>query len=327
MKKEIYRARFETAISTDASSRSINVIASTPDVDSAGRIVIQDWDLARFSKNPVVLWNHGRGGFFGGVSDELPIGHASNVRVEDNKLHATLNFVDEKANPIAEKVFQGFLQGSLRAVSVGWETSNVERIDTGDGDVHLKLSGNKLLEISAVAIPANAEAVKEGASFVASLLSESNPPKENKKMDDEKFVSFLATLGVTSADQATGLVAGLKEKADAHDKLANELAAIKAEKKRDEIAALVALARKEGKFVPANEAKFLSIAGDNVETLRTLVDALPVVVSTEPTVTPKTNTAGVLSSRERARCKDLGISEADYLEQKRAEKETKEEDQ
>lgn len=155
------------ADSSGKASRSFDFVCSTSDVDSSGRVVTQDWDLERYKKNPVVLWNHGMGAsFFGGDDTDLtlPIGHASNIRVEDGKLKATLTIVDEKANPIAEKVYQGLLQGSLHSVSVGWWPRDV-KYDQVDGEDVAIMSGNQLLEISVVPIPANHEAVKQAASM------------------------------------------------------------------------------------------------------------------------------------------------------------------
>lgn len=134
--------------------RSVDVIASSEAIDAYGEIVIQDWDLKRYQSNPVVLYGHD--------ARELPIGHASDVRVEDGKLLATLNLVDERANPKAEQVWQGIKQGSLRAVSVGFRTKAAKVVDV-DGKSVYHLTGNELVEISIVPIPANPEAVAQAA--------------------------------------------------------------------------------------------------------------------------------------------------------------------
>lgn len=149
--------------SRPSADRSFDFVCSTPTADGYGRVVVQDWDLSRYEKNPVVLWNHGDGGSFFGAGDvdaTLPIGFASNVRVEGGELRATISIVTAEANPIAEKVYQGLRQGSISAVSVGW-TAGDATYDKESGA--LLLSKNELLEISIVAIPANPDAVKAAA--------------------------------------------------------------------------------------------------------------------------------------------------------------------
>lgn len=135
-------------------TRSVDVVASSTAIDGYGEIVAQDWDLRRYEANPVVLYGHN--------SYSLPIGHASNVRVDGDKLVATLNFVDARANPLAEQVWQGILQGSLRAVSVGFRSKKGSMQNIDGKDVFV-LAGNELMEISVVPIPANPEAVAQEA--------------------------------------------------------------------------------------------------------------------------------------------------------------------
>lgn len=157
-----------------AESRSFDFTCSSANADGFGRVVVQDWDLSRYEQNPVVLWNHGDGGsMFGSVDVDatLPIGRASNVRVEGGKLLATITLVDAAANPIAEKVFQGLKQGSISAVSVGWQAGEARYDEAADA---LVLSQNLLIEISVVAVPANPDAVRvdaeQNARLAASLL-------------------------------------------------------------------------------------------------------------------------------------------------------------
>lgn len=142
--------------------RSIDVIASTDAIDAYGEIVEQDWDLSRFKRDPVVLFNHNQCGFLGPIhsKDLLPIGYAQSCKVLKNELAATLVFVDAKANEMAELVYQGFLQKSLHAVSVGFRSKDVIE-EQKDGKSIYKLRGNELFEISVVPMGANPEAVAQ----------------------------------------------------------------------------------------------------------------------------------------------------------------------
>lgn len=144
-------------LSFGTSVREINLeerwadfVLSTDTVDAYGDVVVQDWDLARYELNPAVLYGH--------RSWELPIGHAENVRVEKRKLLARLYFVDEKANPLAEQIWQGIVQKSIRAVSVGFRSKAGESREI-DGKFVYVLTGNELVEVSIVPIGANPEAV------------------------------------------------------------------------------------------------------------------------------------------------------------------------
>jgi HK97 family phage prohead protease len=149
--------------------RSVDVIASSAALDAYGEIVVQDWNLDRFNANPVV--------FFGHDSRGLPIGSASDVRVEGGKLMATLNLVDAQANPLAEQVWQSIKQGSLRAVSVGFRAGAATTIDLNGKQV-IALSGNELLEISLVGIPANPEAVAIAAKSLETIRAMARDDKE-----------------------------------------------------------------------------------------------------------------------------------------------------
>jgi HK97 family phage prohead protease len=168
----------------DEKRRSVSVVASTEAIDSHGELVEQVWDLSRYEQNPIVLWNHSAGGFFG--SDALPIGRAENVRVEDQgtddaRLEADLVFASAKANPQAEHIFQLYKEKVLRAVSVGFRPGAIryEEIDGKDVEV---LSKNVLLEISATPIGANPEALAKSLelerSYRASMQKDLTPSNE-----------------------------------------------------------------------------------------------------------------------------------------------------
>jgi Mu-like prophage I protein/Caudovirus prohead serine protease len=319
----------------------VDVVASTPAVDSWGRVVVQDWDLARFNANPIVLWNHGFGSY-GNENCSLPIGFAENVRVEDGNLKATLCFVDEAANPIAEKVYQGFLQGSLRAVSVGWECD--EPSFDSEAEV-IVCRGNRLIEISAVSIPANPEAVREAASWSADLRAATQHGKgidmslsaikralelapdateaemlERINQNASQLAAWngLASVaGVTTATEAHGLFVTIKAGFEQGKAAIAELEQLKEKARENEVALLVKQARDEGKFTPANEAEILRIAGGNIDTLKSLIAVLPVSANRVATETPQKGAASVLSESERAKCKAEGWDPDEYAAMKR----------
>ncbi len=182
--------------------RSVDVVASTGAVDSYNEIVSQDWDLRRYKANPIVLYGHN--------AYDLPIGFARDVRVEDGQLLATLHFVDEKASPRAEQVWQGIKQGSLRAVSVGFQPGTVSTTKVGDKDV-IVLSNNNLLEISVVPLPANAEAVmaqEKSLNTIRALAKASASTETNDMSTISK--TFLAILSLPETATESDVVDTLK---------------------------------------------------------------------------------------------------------------------
>lgn len=153
-REPLFQRNFSVRAISDPKSgeRWVDVVASTPELDSYDEIVEQDWILDRFNANPVVLWAH--------CSWQLPIGSASNVVInqETGNLEMRLNFCDEKANPLGPQVYESYRQRSLRAVSVGFFPQST-RWEKKDGKDVLILSRNVLVEISATPIGANPSAL------------------------------------------------------------------------------------------------------------------------------------------------------------------------
>lgn len=148
----------------DAKARTIDVIASTESEDSHGTCIDQtSWNLERYTKNPIVMLEHGMGGgFFGSddPEDRLPIGRAENVRVEDGKLKARLVFPAEGRNELSDQVWMAIEDGRLNACSVGFRPGKVAREEL-DGHERYRLLNCTLYEISVVALPSNADCIAE----------------------------------------------------------------------------------------------------------------------------------------------------------------------
>lgn len=136
--------------SIDTEKKSIRFRISDDSVDRYGEIVDQkSWDLKNFLKNPIGLWNHKSWD----VQPEDVLGQWSDIKTEDDGTYGTLNF-DTDINPKAETVFNQYVKGTLRCVSVGFIPHTLEFLE--DTPV---LKDNELLEVSCVPIPANANAV------------------------------------------------------------------------------------------------------------------------------------------------------------------------
>lgn len=196
----------------DVDARSVEVIASTSALDAHGDVLDQDWDLKRYKKNPVVLWNHNQfGGYYGSGTnrpeDFLPIGRAENVKVEGGKLMATLVFASAEANPLAEKVFKLFSEKMLRAVSVGFRPGKVTK-ETKNGREIYRLSENELREISAVPIGSNPEAVAKSIAFEREQLAR----VAAKEAPHGAEIRTMMTEEETKAFEAAKVAQGVAEK-------------------------------------------------------------------------------------------------------------------
>jgi len=133
------------------------VIASTPSVDRYGDVVAPDWKLDRFAANPVVVWSHDY--------SQPPVGKVTDLSMDGDALIASIKWDDSEPGSMGATVSRQFREGYLSAVSVGFApSSSTPRKELPEdhpaaGKSGQYLTGNELLEISAVSIPANPEAV------------------------------------------------------------------------------------------------------------------------------------------------------------------------
>jgi hypothetical protein len=110
-------------------------IASDESTDRHGDSIKQDkWDFKNFRKNPVLLLSHNY--------NQPPVGLVKRFRVDGKKMIFEPHF--HNITEQAREVRQMYEEGIMRAFSVGFM----------DND-----KSNELLEISAVSVPANANAV------------------------------------------------------------------------------------------------------------------------------------------------------------------------
>lgn len=156
-------------------ARSVDVVASTDALDAHGTVIRQNWQLDRYRAYPVVLFAHDQ--------CELPIGLASNIRIEDGSLRATLNFSSGDLNPKAEQVWQNVKAGVLRGVSIGFIPHSI-RFETEEDREFLALDDNELLEISIVPVPSNPETL---ASMRSRALGTAALRSREVECTDPKF--------------------------------------------------------------------------------------------------------------------------------------------
>lgn len=146
-----HAAAFTRGINTG--DRSVDATVSSEAIDRMGEIIDQGtWRLADFERNPVVLWQH---------DHDQPIGRASRLNVRGSALEARIHF---STTARGEEAWQLFQDGALRAFSVGFRAGRVavERVDNLEV---VRLLDCELMEISAVSVPANPEALVKHKSL------------------------------------------------------------------------------------------------------------------------------------------------------------------
>lgn len=147
----------------DEATRSVPVIASTrnpvkgwePPKDQDSQATprlesLDSWDLRRFEKNPVILWQHSSGC--------SAIGLASEVRETERGLEMRINFAAAKDEPMAEEAIKRVRAGLVRGVSVGFEYGT-RSDEVRDGRQIVVFRKNILSEASLVTIPADEDAL------------------------------------------------------------------------------------------------------------------------------------------------------------------------
>lgn len=141
----------------------LEFIASTDGAVRDGSILKQNWELRNFRKNPLFLWGHDY--------SALPVGKVKSVKVQrgdgGKQLHARVQFVPGELYPFAEQVRQFYESGYLHAVSVGFQPTQMrdltekEREEFGVSNPWAQVFEKaELLEISAVTVPMDANALK-----------------------------------------------------------------------------------------------------------------------------------------------------------------------
>lgn len=132
--------------SVDIENATIDAIFSSSKEDRHGDVVEQEFDVRAFNKNPVILNSHN-------YNDAVEvIGKASDVKIENGKLQGKIKFAVAE-NPKAKVIFDLYAGGFLNAFSIGFIPTEFAEDDFS------KILKSELLEVSAVSVPANPEAL------------------------------------------------------------------------------------------------------------------------------------------------------------------------
>jgi HK97 family phage prohead protease len=166
-------------------ARSVEAVLSSETIDGHGEIVDQaSWKLERFKRNPVLLYMH---------SSYSPIGHVEQIRVADGQLSGVVVFA---TTALADEVFTLFRDGAMRAFSVGFRVGKIEEVVVGGRKVR-KLLDCELMEVSAVSIPSNPDAIVRHKSL-GLVPTDYKPRNPSKDLLDE----INRRIGLSDAERA-----------------------------------------------------------------------------------------------------------------------------
>lgn len=175
---------------------TIDAVFSTSDEDRHGDIVNQEgWVLDEYKSNPVILWGHDH--------SQPAIGKAVDIGLDENKnLSGTIQFAT-KENPFAKVIYDLYKGGFMRAFSVGY--MNLEAEESKNGTPIHKV--NRLFEISAVNVGANALALAKSKGIDVSVLEQKDieteeiEPKQDNNTDVEPQETSITTPKTSDNDE------------------------------------------------------------------------------------------------------------------------------
>jgi HK97 family phage prohead protease len=151
--------------SINAETRSVRALLSTPHIDRYEEIVepkaFLKW-LPTFKRSPVCLAGHVTVGQSG---EPTTIGSWSDLEVTDEGLIGTVTF---GVTELAQDYWLLYRDGHMKAFSVGWITKAWEFRPGPENKSVRVFTEVELIEVSAVAIPANRQSLVRAASALSS---------------------------------------------------------------------------------------------------------------------------------------------------------------
>ncbi len=160
----------------DEGQKSFIAVASTEDEDRDKDIIRQEgWDLKNFKKNPVVPWSHNYWA--------VPIAKSLKTWVDKASKKLLFKPMFDEDDDESMKIFNKFRKGFLKSFSVGFKGVEFKYRNEDDPWFGgLEFLQQELLEISAVAVPANPNATVSlnGGDTMQNLLQLGYPQKYAK---------------------------------------------------------------------------------------------------------------------------------------------------
>jgi HK97 family phage prohead protease len=127
-------------------------VMSDESVDRVGDVIKADgWRLQNFLKNPVALFGH---------DHKFIVGHWTDVKVQGKQLIGRLKLLPKGISERLDEVIAAVEAGILRAVSVGFNIPDPDKIEPRK-DGGYTFGATELLECSLVSVPANPNALRK----------------------------------------------------------------------------------------------------------------------------------------------------------------------
>jgi uncharacterized protein len=138
---------------------TVTAVASTPDPDRMGDVVAASWVLDDFRRSPVIMHAHD---YEGPV-----VGKALEIDLVGDTLMMRVQFDESDTNPLGQRLAHQYREGFMSAFSVGFSPGKVtprsqlpeDHPAYSEKSAGAYMEQNSLLEVSAVAIPANPHAL------------------------------------------------------------------------------------------------------------------------------------------------------------------------
>ena len=152
---KVYRPEIKVL---DKEAGRVSAIVSSESMDRDGDVIrAEGWDLKNFMRHPVLLASHAY------HSLRSQIGTWESMEVVNGKMRGVARFFIGKGNPEADWAFELAQEKSL-AFSVGFipDMDKAAPLHSDDtfGTRGMEFRGQELLEVSAVSIPSNADALQ-----------------------------------------------------------------------------------------------------------------------------------------------------------------------
>jgi len=156
LRTKVFRGE-EIKVLDEATGR-VSALVSSEKMDRDGDVIrAEGWDLSNFRKHPVLLSSHDY------HSLRSQIGVWESMEVEGSQMKGVARFFIGKGNPEADWAFELAKQKAL-AFSVGFIPNMEKAAPLNEKDVlgtgGMEFKGQELLEVSAVTVPSNPDAIQ-----------------------------------------------------------------------------------------------------------------------------------------------------------------------
>lgn len=180
--------------------RTFTAVASTSIVDRQGDSINQEgWDLDNFIANPVIPWAHDYW--------QPPVARAIEIGVVAGNLQFTYQAPPKGLYEFADTIWDLYRNGFMFAFSVGFIPTESE----GDWQNGFNFTSCELLEISAVVVPANPQALalaykmgtideKQTKQLIAKTESALTSLRKAMEEEVEEEKSIINNINITSGD-------------------------------------------------------------------------------------------------------------------------------